>query len=178
MTERRVVRSLDVRTVVRACFAISLCLWGIAFVGFVALYLLGLVSGGLGGVEGFIASLGFTDFRLSILPFLVVFVVVAGVASALAGIGAGLIAYLYNAVFPLTGGVEIVVDERKAARPTPVFEAPAPTPVTPQPSPSPPPVQPPPAPVHLPPPPTPAPEPSDARHWPHDVPGGTPTPGT
>lgn len=70
MSERRIVTSIDVRSVFRVTFALSLAVWGIIFVGVVALYLLGLVSGGLGGIEGFIASLGFTGFRLSILPFL------------------------------------------------------------------------------------------------------------
>ena len=60
----------------RVTFVVTLWIFAIVLVGMVALYLLGLVSGGLGGVEGFIASLGFTGFRFTILPFLLVFVVV------------------------------------------------------------------------------------------------------
>ncbi len=157
MAERRVVRSLDVRSVARTAFALSLCLWGIAFVGFIALYILGLASGGLGGVEGFIASLGFTDFRLSILPFLVVFVVVAFVVSAFVGIAAGLMASLYNAVVPLIGGVEVVVDGRAQA--TAVVVEPPPVAPT-QPPPSPPPIV--------------TPPPPESRNWTHDVPDPTP----
>lgn len=115
MTKRVVVRSVAVRSAFRVGVALSLAVWAIGFVGFVALYLLGLVSGGLGGVEGFIASLGFTGFRLSILPFLVVFVVVAGLASAVTGIVAGILAHLFNAVVPIVGGVDVVVDERLTA---------------------------------------------------------------
>jgi hypothetical protein len=117
VAERRVVRRIVVRTVSRVAFAASLCVWGIAFVGLVALYVLGLVSGGLGGVEGFIASLGFTGFRLSILPFLGVFIVVAVLASATAAVLAALLAHLYNSLYPLVGGVEFAMDE---ARPSTV----------------------------------------------------------
>lgn len=127
MSERRVVRSLNVRSVVRVAFVLSVCVWGIAFVGLVALYLLGLVSGGLGGVEGFIASLGFTDFRLSMITFLAVFVVAAAVASAVFAVLSGVLAHLYNAVFPLVGGVEVTIDDR-AARPEPVRVEPSPAP--------------------------------------------------
>ena len=111
MSERRVVRRIVIGTVARAVFAISLCVWGIAFVGVVALYILGLVSGGLGGVEGFVASLGFTGFRLSILPFLGVFIVVAVLASATAAVLAALLAHLYNSLYPLVGGVELSMEE-------------------------------------------------------------------
>jgi hypothetical protein len=120
VTERRVVRTVDVRSAARVAFGISLSIWGIAFVGLVSLYILGLVSGGLGGVEGFIASLGFTGFRLSILPFLAIFIVGAVVASAVVGVAAGVLAHLYNSLYPLIGGVEIVVEERtEPVRPAP-----------------------------------------------------------
>jgi hypothetical protein len=136
LTERRVVRAVNVPTVVRVAFALTLCVWGIAFVGLVALYILGLVSGGLGGVEGFIASLGFTDFRLSILPFLAVFILAAVVASAVVAVAAGVLCFLYNALFPLVGGVELALEERRAPQPRPAHEtAPAVRPaVAPRPS--------------------------------------------
>lgn len=117
MTERRVVRSVNIPSVVRVAFALSACVWGIAFVGLIALYVLGLVSGGLGGVEGFIASLGFTGFRLSIFPFLGVFIVAAAIASALFAVVAGVLAYLYNALYPLVGGITFTAEERIVRRP-------------------------------------------------------------
>lgn len=116
MSERRVVRSLDIGSVVRVAFGLSLSVWGIAFVGLIALYILGLVSGGLGGVEGFIASLGFTGFRLSILPFLGVFIVAAAIGSALVAVVAGVLAYLYNALYPLVGGITFTADEQVERR--------------------------------------------------------------
>lgn len=162
MTRREVV-FVDVRSVARVGFAVSLALWGIVLVGVVALYLLGLVSGGLGGVEGFIASLGFTGFRFSILPFLLAFVVVGALASAAAAVGAGLVAHLYNAVRPLVGGVELVGPSRVAV------PEPSPPRAVPEPSPAPrepqsPPVAPygGPAPVERPPAPAPAPTPPPA----------------
>jgi hypothetical protein len=104
---RREIRSIDPRSTIRVVFALSLCLWAIVLVGLVALYLLGLVSGGLGGVEGFIASLGFTGFRFTILPFLVALMAVALLASVLLAIVAGVVVLLYNALQPLIGGVEV-----------------------------------------------------------------------
>jgi hypothetical protein len=76
------------------------------------LYLVGLVSGGLGGVEGFIASLGFTGFRFTILPFIVAFLVIAVLASAVSGLMAGIIALLYNHVQPLVGGIAVRTKDR------------------------------------------------------------------
>src|SRR5437899_12751009 len=75
-TARLVIDTLDLRSTVRMTVAVTLALWAIVFVGLIALYLLGLVSGGLGGVEGFIASIGFSGFRFTIIPFIVAFIVV------------------------------------------------------------------------------------------------------
>ena len=110
--QRRVIRSVDVGSAVRMAFALSVCFWAIVLVGLVALFLLGLVSGGLGGVEGFIASLGFTGFRFSILPFALVFIVLAVLASALVGLMAGVAALLYNHLHPIVGGLEVHTRER------------------------------------------------------------------
>jgi hypothetical protein len=111
MSQHRVVRSVGVRSVARVAFGLSLCVWAIGLIGLVALYILGLVSGGLGGVEGFIASLGFTDFRLSILPFIGVYIVIAGIASAVTAVVMGLLAHLYNALYPLVGGVDVSTED-------------------------------------------------------------------
>lgn len=107
MSSRREVRSVVVSSVVRVTIAISLSIFAIILVGLVALYLLGLVSGGLGGVEGFIASLGFTGFRFTILPFVLAFVVLGILMSAVLGLLAGVIALLYNHVQPLVGGIVV-----------------------------------------------------------------------
>lgn len=119
MTERRVVRAVNVQTGVRMAFAITLSVWAIGFVLLIALYILGLVSGGLGGVEGFIASLGFTGFRLAILPFLGAYILVAGIASAVVAVVAGILCILYNSLYPIIGGVELVLDEPSAPQPRP-----------------------------------------------------------
>jgi hypothetical protein len=124
LAERRIVRSVNVRSAARTGFALAAALWAIAFVGLVALYLLGLVSGGLGGVEGFIASLGFAGFRLNILPFLALFLVVASLASLLVAIVCGLCAVLYNAISPLVGGLEVVSEDASSVVPPPAREPP------------------------------------------------------
>jgi hypothetical protein len=110
--ERRVIRSINVGSAVRMSFALTASFWAIVLVGLIALYLLGLVSGGLGGVEGFIASLGFTGFRFTILPFALAFIVVAVLASAIVGLLAGVVALLYNHLHPLIGGLEVHTRER------------------------------------------------------------------
>jgi len=107
MTEHRVVETLDLRSTVRVAVAVSLSLWAIALVAIVALYILGLVSGGLGGVEGLIASFGFSGFRFTILPFLVGLVAVALLFSILVGAVAAIVVLLYNALTPIIGGVEV-----------------------------------------------------------------------
>lgn len=107
MIERRVVETLDLRSVVRMVVAISLALWAIAFVAILALYILGLVSGGLGGVEGLIASFGFTGFRFTILPFFVAFVAIALLFSIVVGAVAAIVVLLYNTLVPIFGGVEL-----------------------------------------------------------------------
>lgn len=107
MSQRRVVRSIDVGSVVRVAFAISASIFAMVLVGTIALYLLGLVSGGLGGVEGFIASLGFTGFRFTILPFVVAFIVLSALVSAVLALIAGVVALLYNHVQPIVGGIEV-----------------------------------------------------------------------
>jgi transmembrane protein DUF3566 len=112
VTERREIRSVVVGSVVRVTFAVAISLFAIVLVGLVALYLLGLVSGGLGGVEGFIASLGFTGFRFTILPFILAFVLLAALASAVLSLVAGVLALLYNHVQPIVGGVVIQRRER------------------------------------------------------------------
>jgi hypothetical protein len=133
MSDRRIVRSISVRSAARVVFGLSLCVWGIALVGLIALYVLGLVSGGLGGVEGFIASLGFTEFRLSILPFIGVFVVFAMIVSGAAAVGASLLAHLYNALYPLVGGIEVRTEDVPMRRIPPAPPQPPVPPIPPQP---------------------------------------------
>ena len=112
MAEKRIIRSVDVGSAVRVTLVVSLSMWAIVLVGLVALYLVGLVSGGLGGAEGFIASLGFTGFRFTILPFVAAFVMVAILASAVVALFAGVVALLYNHVTPLVGGLAVHSRER------------------------------------------------------------------
>ncbi len=103
----RVVETLDLRSVVRIVIALALALWAIALVTVVALYILGLVSGGLGGAEGLIASFGFSGFRFAILPFLVGFIAVAVVTSIVAGGIAAIVVLVYNSLTPIIGGVQL-----------------------------------------------------------------------
>ncbi len=107
MSTRREIRSVDVGSVFKVTFVLTLCLFAIALVGLVALYLLGLVSGGLGGVEGFIASLGFSGFRFTILPFVLAFVLVGALTAAVMALVAAVLTLLYNHVQPLVGGVVV-----------------------------------------------------------------------
>jgi hypothetical protein len=102
-----VVRSVDVVSVIRLTFSLGLVVWAVVLVGLVALYFVGLVSGGLGGVEGFIASLGFTGFRVAIVPFLLLAAVAGVLTSAVMAGLAAVLTLLYNALTPIVGGVEI-----------------------------------------------------------------------
>src|SRR4051812_27665768 len=110
--ERRTIETLDVRSAVRMTVALSLSLWAIVIVGLVALYILGAVSGGVGGAEGLIASLGFTGFRFAILPFLVAFAAIALLFSIVIGLIAAIVVLLYNALVPIFGGIEVRSRER------------------------------------------------------------------
>jgi hypothetical protein len=110
--ERRVVREVDVSSVVRVAFALGLALGAVLLIGFVALYLLGLASGGVGGVERFFESLGYDDFSLNVVAVLAVFIVVAAIFTALLTGLAAAMAVLYNALADLIGGVEITTRER------------------------------------------------------------------
>jgi hypothetical protein len=112
VSERREIRSIVVGSVIRVTFAIAASILAIVLVGLVALYLLGLVSGGLGGVEGFIASLGFTGFRFTILPFILAFIVFGALVSAVLALLAGVLALLYNHVQPIVGGVVVHTRDR------------------------------------------------------------------
>ena len=104
---RRVVETLDLPSVVRMTVAVCLALWGIAFVTILALYVLGLVSGGLGGAEGLIASFGFSGFRFTLLPFVVAFLALALLFSVVVGGVAAIVCLVYNALVPIFGGVEV-----------------------------------------------------------------------
>lgn len=110
---KREITRVDVGSIVRVAVVLSVAVWGIVLVGLIALYLLGLVSGGLGGVEGLIASLGFTGFRFAILPFALAFVVVAILASVVGGLLIGVVGLLYNHVAPLVGGIKVATRDRR-----------------------------------------------------------------
>ncbi len=112
MSDKRVIRSIGIGSVVRVVFVLSVSVWAIVLVGLVALYLLGQVSGGLGGVEGLIASLGFTGFRFTILPFILAFIVLAMLMSAVTALIGGIVALLYNHVTPIAGGISVHIRER------------------------------------------------------------------
>jgi hypothetical protein len=108
-----VIRSIEPLSAARVVLVLSLSIWAIVLVGLIALYLLGLVSGGLGGVEGLIASLGFTGFRFTILPFIAAFVMVAILASLVCALLGGIVALLYNHITPLVGGLSVQTRERR-----------------------------------------------------------------
>ncbi|HVL80926.1 MAG TPA: DUF3566 domain-containing protein [Actinomycetota bacterium] len=113
--DRRVVRHVDPRSAARVAFAISLTLAAVVLVGLFALYLLGLASGALRSVEGFIVSFGIVQddqYRLSFLRFLPGFLIVSGLwAGLMAGLAA-ISAVLYNLLSEVVGGVEIVTREQ------------------------------------------------------------------
>lgn len=110
--ERRVVRQVEVSSVARVAFGLGLALSGVILVGLVALYLLGVASGGVTGVERFFESLGYEGFKLNVFAVLSIFIVVAALCvGLLTGLMAAL-AVLYNALSDLIGGVEVTTRDR------------------------------------------------------------------
>ena len=110
--ERRVVREVQVRSVVRIVFWLSLCVWAVVGVGLVALYLVGAAAGGLGGFRGLMASLGLTGVWVNPITFIPVFGAAAALASGVAAASSAVVGLLYNALAPLVGGVEVVSRDR------------------------------------------------------------------
>src|SRR5687768_10323602 len=113
--ERRVVRQVNIVSVARIAFALSVTMLAVIGVGLFALYSMAKVSGALESVEGFLASFGLSDssgYELSFLKFLPGFVLVALVLSVVATAIATAAAALYNAVADVVGGVEVVSRER------------------------------------------------------------------
>jgi hypothetical protein len=110
--ERRTVREVDVSSVMRIVFWLTLCLWAVLGVGLVALYLVGAAAGGLGGFRGFMASLGLTGAWVSPITFVPIFSIAAGIGSVVVAMSGGLVGLLYNALAPLVGGVEITSRDR------------------------------------------------------------------
>ena len=106
------MREVRIRSIVQIVFWLTLCLWAVAGVGLVALYIVGAAAGGLGGFRGFMASLGLTGLWVNPLMFVPVFSVIAAAASVVAAACGALVGLLYNALSPLVGGVEIVSRER------------------------------------------------------------------
>ena len=113
--ERRTVRHVMPVSAAKIAFALALTMATVGLVGLFALYLLGMASGALRSLEGFIVSFGISEaeeFRLSFLKFLPGYVVIS---LLLCGITAGLAALwavLYNLLSEIVGGVEVVTRER------------------------------------------------------------------
>ena len=110
--EQRVVREVDVASVMRIVFWLSLCLWAVLGVGLIALYLVGAAAGGLGGFRGFMASLGLTGAWVNPITFVPIFAIAAGIGSVAVAMFGGLVGLLYNALAPLVGGVQITARDR------------------------------------------------------------------
>ena len=109
---KRVVREVNVWSVIRVVFWMSLCVWAVGGVGLIALYLVGAVAGGLGGFRGFMASLGLTGAWVNPLTFVPIFSIAAGAGSVAAAASGALVGLLYNALAPLVGGLEITSRDR------------------------------------------------------------------
>lgn len=100
------------RSAARMGFLLAATLSAIVLVGLFALYLLGLVSGGLDSVDAFIVSFGGSTGGLSFFKLLPGFLAMTAIWCGIWAATAGVLAVLYNLLADLSGGVEISVRER------------------------------------------------------------------
>lgn len=112
MTTRRLtVRSVNVRSVVRASAVLYACLVLVLVIAWAILWVVAGVLGVTGNIEDFISELVVLDsFRLSVIAQVIAIAVGAPVLIAL-GTGANaLAAIFYNQIVDLVGGIQIDVE--------------------------------------------------------------------
>jgi hypothetical protein len=115
---RRVIRKIDVWTVVRFSLLFYGCLFVVVIVAGIVLFAVASVTGARHAIERSVGSyVGSTNFHILGVPVLRaaglggVVLVVAGTASS------GLMALFYNLISDLVGGVEITVLEEDPSPP-------------------------------------------------------------
>ncbi len=113
---RRIVRHIDVWTVLKFSLLLYTCLFIISIVAGMLLWMAASGAGVIGNVESFIEDFGFTDFRF-LGGQLLRGGVVIGLMLVVLGTGLNvLLAVLYNLISDVVGGIEISVLEEESAR--------------------------------------------------------------
>ena len=114
---RRVVRRVDPWSVLKVSILFWLSMVVVLLVGAIVLWSVAQASGAVGKIESFAEQLGFTDFRFrgSEIFKLALF---GGLLFVVAGtVFTTILAFLYNLVSDLVGGIEVVVMEEEAVVP-------------------------------------------------------------
>jgi hypothetical protein len=113
---RRVVRRIDVLSVLKVSSLLFVTVTLVLLVAGVILWFAGTVLGAVEGVERFMSVLGFDDFRF-VGPQLLRGFVAAGLVVVLAGTGSCVfMATVYNLIADVVGGVQFVVLEEDLRR--------------------------------------------------------------
>lgn len=122
---RRVVRRIDVVSVLKVSSLLLVTFTLVLLVAGVILWFAGTVLGAVDGVERFMSVLGFDDFQF-VGPQLLRGFVAAGLVVVLAGTGfCVFVATVYNLIADVVGGIQFIVLEEDTRRPAPA-RAPAP----------------------------------------------------
>lgn len=114
---RRIVRRVDPWTVLKFSLLFYLCLFLIAMVAAVVLWLIAAAAGTLQGVEDFIKDLGdFKTFKFNGPALLAAFSLVGLVLVVIGTAANVLLAILFNLIGDLTGGIRVTVIEEESTR--------------------------------------------------------------
>ena len=114
---RRVVRRVDPWSVLKVSILFWLSMVVVLLVGAIVLWSVGQTSGAVGKIESFVEQLGFTDFRFRGTEIFKL-ALFGGLLFVVAGtVFTTILAFLYNLVSDLVGGIEVVVMEEEAVVP-------------------------------------------------------------
>lgn len=114
---RRVVRRVDIATVLKLSFAFYLCLLAVALVAGVVLWELAATFGVIGTVDKLVRSLfALSSFKLHPLTTLVWGAAIGGVLCLMGTFLNVLAAVLYNLLSDVVGGVQVLVVEQEDGR--------------------------------------------------------------
>lgn len=116
---RRVVRHVEVWSVLKFSALLYLCLLIVALVAGTLLWLLAAAAGAIGNIETFIQGVGFDNFRF-LGGQLLKAMTLSGLVLVLLGTGVNvMVAVLYNLISDVVGGIEVtVLEEELPRRPT------------------------------------------------------------
>ena len=112
---RRVVRRVDPWSVLKVSIFFFISLVVVLLIGFVILWSLAQSSGAVGKVEKFMQDLGFTDFKFRGKEIFRLCLFGGGVLAVAGTIFATIMAFLYNLISDLVGGIEVQVLEEESA---------------------------------------------------------------